>query len=254
MIFALTVSYRGTDYAGWQRQPNAVTVQQVLEEALERALERPAHVVGAGRTDAGVHARGQVAHLELPESVATGALVFGTNHHLPDDVRVLSAARMSDDFHARKSAIAKTYSYRMIRGRLLSPLDSPFAISVPVAISRERLEEAAALLPGRHDFSAFALAGGAHGQPYRRIFSAGWEEGERGLVFTVTGEGFLRGMVRSLVGTLIEIGLDLRPVDDLDRLLEGAPRGEAGRTAAARGLTLERVDYAVPVVSSALRA
>jgi len=241
--YRLTLAYRGTAYAGWQRQENALAVQQVVEEALERLLGRPARIVGASRTDAGVHARGQAAHLELADPFPERGLVHGANRHLPEDVRVLAAAAMPPGFHARKHAAGKEYLYRLGRAAVLSPLDSPFVAPAPAGIDPERMARAAALLPGRHDFSAFALAGGSHGQPFRRIFSARWEESGEELAFRIFGEGFLRGMVRALVGTLIEVGAGKRSVESFAELLAGQPRSAAGPTAPAHGLTLQRVFY-----------
>lgn len=244
----LTISYRGERYAGWQRQENALTVQEVVEEAVSKLVGDPVRVTGASRTDAGVHARGQVAHLDLPRPFPHRALVHGVNRHLPGDVRVMAAGLVDEGFHARKSAVSKEYSYRLSRAEVLSPLDAPFAVQVPAGIDPARMESAASLLPGRHDFSAFALAGGSHGQPFRRIFAAGWTEQGAELRFTITGEGFLRGMVRALVGTLIEVGLGRREPDELGDLLSGRPRSAAGPTAPAHGLTLETVSYPVVVV------
>ncbi len=244
VIHRLTVSYRGERYAGWQRQENALAVQQVLEEALGRLAGEPVRVTGASRTDTGVHARGQAVHLE--SALPARALVHGANRFLPEDVRVLAAHPMPEGFHARKSALGKEYSYRLSRAEVLSPLDSLFVVPVPERIELEPMRRAAALLPGRHDFSAFALAGGSHGQPFRTLFAAGWTEMGAELRFTVTGEGFLRGMVRALVGTLIEVGLGRRPPEDFAALLAGAPRSQAGPTAPAQGLVLERVFYPPP--------
>jgi tRNA pseudouridine38-40 synthase len=242
-VYKLILSYRGDAYAGWQRQANAVAVQQVVEEALAGLLGSPVTVTGAGRTDAGVHARGQAAHLELTEPFAESGLVHGAAPRLPADVRVLAARRMREGFHARKHARAKEYRYRLRREAVLSPLDAPFAVHVDPAVDVGALARAAARLPGRHDFSAFALAGGSHRQPFRRIFAAGWEETGPELVFRVVGDGFLRGMVRSLVGTLVEVGLGRRSEADFAALLAGRPRAEAGPTAPAHGLCLERVFY-----------
>jgi tRNA pseudouridine38-40 synthase len=256
VVYRLIVSYRGTAYAGWQRQENALTVQQVLEEALARLLGSsfPAPfsgatgftVVGASRTDAGVHARGQAVHLVLPGPFPPGGLVQGTNHHLPEDVRVLAAEAMPEGFHARKHAIGKEYHYRLSRAAVLSPLDSPFVVRVDPRIDLGRLAAATARLPGRHDFSAFAAAGGSHRQPFRRIFTAEWgtpEDASEEIRFRVVGDGFLRGMVRALVGTLVDVGLGRRSMEDLALLLGGGVRSAAGPTAPAHGLVLARVLY-----------
>ncbi|MFL6259060.1 MAG: tRNA pseudouridine(38-40) synthase TruA [Thermoanaerobaculia bacterium] len=242
-LYRLTLSYRGAAYAGWQRQENAVAVQQVVEEALERLLGQPVRAVGASRTDAGVHARGQVAHLELERDFPPRALVHGTNRFLPEDVRVLAAAMVPPGFHARKSAWGKEYLYRLSRAPVIPPLDSLFVAPAPAGLDLDRMARAASCLPGRHDFSAFALAGGSHGQPFRRIVSARWEERGDEWAFQVVGEGFLRGMVRALVGTLVEVGTGRRTPESFAGLLAGRPRGEAGPTAPAHGLVLERVLY-----------
>jgi tRNA pseudouridine38-40 synthase len=254
MIYRLTVAYRGAAYAGWQRQENARTVQEVLEDALSGLLGVPAIVHGASRTDAGVHARGQVVHLETAAAFPERGLVHGTNHRLPADVRVLAAHLMpepgTERFHARKSALGKEYVYRLSRAAVVSPLDALFVVPFPGRLTSQGIAEmrrAAGFLAGRHDFSAFALAGGSHGQPFRRIFSATWDEtGGEELVFRVTGEGFLRGMVRALVGTLIEVGLGKRSPEAFADLLTGRPRGAAGPTAPPHGLVLERVFYPPP--------
>ena len=241
--YRLIVSYRGAAYAGWQRQANASTVQEVLEEALGKLLGRPVRGHGASRTDAGVHARGQAVSLELPEPFPVGGLIHGTNHNLPEDVRVLAADAMPAGFHARKHAAGKEYSYRLSRAPVLSPLDAPTTVRVPAEIDAARMALAASLIPGRHDFSAFALAGGGHGQPFRTIHSALWEEAGEELRLHITGDGFLRGMVRALAGTLVEVGMGRRAPASLADLLAGRPRAAAGPTAPAHGLVLERVLY-----------
>ena len=264
MVHRLILSYRGAAYAGWQRQENALAVQQVVEEALARLLApgerspagpgaRPIRVVGASRTDAGVHARAQAAHLEeaagsaLPHSTplraSLRALVHGVNHFLPADVRVMAAHRVAAGFHARKHAAGKVYLYRLRRAAVLSPLDAPFVVRVAADLDLAAMRRAAAALPGRHDFSAFALAGGGHRQPCRRIGAAEWLEEAGELRFRIAGEGFLRGMVRSLVGTLLEVGRGRRSPEAFRELLAGAPRAAAGPTAPAHGLCLEEVVY-----------
>lgn len=245
----LTIAYRGTHYAGWQRQPNAVTVQQRIEEALFKLLGSAVRVVGAGRTDSGVHALGQVAHVvgvtegspgsSLPES----ALIHGTNRNLPNDIRVVGAQRMRAGFHARKSALSKRYVYSLVRTDVLSPLDALFAARVDPRIDLNAMRAACEFFVGEHDFSAFALSGGAHRSPIRRVTS--FEIRERGprLRFEVDGAGFLRGMVRSMVGTVLEVGGGRREPAEIQRLVAGASRPEAGPTAPPQGLVLEFVNY-----------
>lgn len=243
MVYALKLSYRGERYSGWQRQTNAVTVQQVVEEALSDLLGGTVHIHGAGRTDAGVHARGQIAHLSLDEGFALRGLQYGTNQRLPEDIRVMAASRMPEGFHARKCAASKEYRYRWIRGQTLSPLDGLFSIRVPPDLDLRAIEEVTDRLRGRHDFTAFALAGGSHGQPYRTILSASWHESGPALELHLVGDGFLRGMVRSIVGTLLEVGRGKMSFAEFEELLQGRPRYEAGPTAPARGLVLQSVHY-----------
>jgi tRNA pseudouridine38-40 synthase len=246
MVYRLTLSYHGAAYAGWQRQKNAASVQQTVEEALGDLLGSPQRIFGAGRTDAGVHARGQVAHLELAGPFALKGLVHGTNHRLPEDVRVTAAHRMAAGFHARKHALGKEYLYRVWRGHVVPPLEAPFVFRVESPLDVAAMRRAAAYLAGVHDFTAFALQGGSHRQPFRRLFAASIDEDGRELRLRFLGAGFLRGMVRTLTGTLLEIGRSRRPPENLRDLLAGAPDADPprpGPTAAAHGLCLERVFY-----------
>lgn len=253
----LVIAYDGRDFAGWQRQKNAPTVQQTVEDALSELYDGRVVLHGAGRTDAGVHARGQVAHLGRVEGrrrLPLKALVHGPR--LPRSVRILAAERMADDadgepFHARKSAVGKEYVFRIVTGRVVDPFDFPYVLHLRHPLDVGAMRRAARALPGRHDFSAFAVAGGCHASGVRRLFAARVDASpeksdpsSREIRFTFWGEGFLRGMVRSLAGSLIEIGRGKRPAGDVERLLEpGRTRDEAGFTADAHGLCLERVAY-----------
>ncbi|MGE5233359.1 MAG: tRNA pseudouridine(38-40) synthase TruA [Acidobacteriota bacterium] len=243
MRYRLTLAYRGTLFGGWQRQPNARTVQEELEKGLSALLGVAVRSTGASRTDAGVHARGQVAHVDLDREFPSRGLVHGTNHHLPEDVRVLAATPAPPDFHARYSAVSKEYHYRLLRVPVLSPLDAPFAVRAPLDLDLEALRRATVALCGRHDFGAFALAGGAHRSPVRTIATARWEEDGEELSLCIVGDGFLRGMVRGIVGTLLEVGQGRRSVESVTALLGGRPRGEAGPTAPPQGLVLHQVSY-----------
>ncbi|MEM6455306.1 MAG: tRNA pseudouridine(38-40) synthase TruA [Acidobacteriota bacterium] len=257
-VYRLTIAYRGAAYGGWQRQPNATTVQGVIESALADLLEAPTAVVGAGRTDAGVHARGQVAHVALARPFAPRGLVHGVNHRLPRDVRVLAAATSAPTFHARFDARAKVYRYRWHRARVLDPRAAEISQRVAPDLDLDAVRRAARALVGQHDFGAFALAGGSHTTSVRRLYAATVDADpsvdgaradpdDRGAVrLTFIGEGFLRGMVRGLAGTLLEVGAGRRAADDVGALLRpGTPRAAAGPTAPAHGLTLERVIYPI---------
>ncbi|MFQ5349188.1 MAG: tRNA pseudouridine(38-40) synthase TruA [Thermoanaerobaculia bacterium] len=243
MVHRLKLAYRGTAYAGWQRQPNARAVQQVVEEALADLLGEEVTIVGAGRTDAGVHARGQIAHLRPGREFPLRGLVHGANTRLPEDIRILAADRMPDGFDARRSASAKEYRYRLVRTEVLSPLDAPFSVRVAPGADLRAMREAATALVGRHDFGVFALAGGSHRDPRRRIQLVDWRERGELLVLRLVGDGFLRGMVRSIVGTLLEVGAGRREPGEIGHLLSGRPRSEAGPTAPARGLVMHEVFY-----------
>jgi tRNA pseudouridine38-40 synthase len=234
-------------------------VQQVVEEALGALLDGAVRIHGAGRTDAGVHARGQVAHLDprrrgrragLCDNLK--ALVHGTNHHLPASVRVMAAQHMAFGFHARTSAMGKLYRYTIATGPVVSPFDAPRALHERRPLDTDAMARALAFLPGRHDFSAFAVAGGSHSHGVRRLFAARLDcdayphavhPGQR-IRLSFWGDGFLRGMVRSLAGTLVEIGRGERSATSMAALLvPGTTRDAAGFTADARGLCLERVVY-----------
>lgn len=243
MVVKLIVSYRGTRYAGWQRQNNALAVQEVVESAIAEVVGHPVRIHGAGRTDAGVHASGQVTHLTLDESFPLKGLLYGGNRHLPVDVRLLAAERMPDGFDARRCATGKSYAFHLHRGRVVPALDADRRVQVTPELDVDAIRDALERLPGCHDFTAFAAAGGSHGQPFRRIFAATADVDGAALTLRFIGDGFLRGMVRALVGTLVDVGRGRRSVDDFTDLLAGRPRCEAGATAPAHGLVLERVFY-----------
>jgi tRNA pseudouridine38-40 synthase len=241
--YRLTVAYLGSGFAGWQRQINALSVQEVVETAIERVVGEPSRVHGASRTDAGVHAAGQEAHVTLTRGWPASALVEGVNHHLPDSVRVLRAIAVSPDFHARSWAVAKEYHYRMSRRPILLPFEAATTVRVPDRLDLARLRAAVALLEGRHDWSAFARAGGSHRQSYRRVFSADVVERDVELIFRIRGDGFLRGMVRALVGSLLWVAEGRLSLERWTELLEGGDRAAAGPSAPAQGLVLIRVSY-----------
>ena len=241
--YRLTVSYLGTAYGGWQRQLNTVAVQQLVEESIEQVVGEPVRVTGASRTDAGVHARGQELHLRLSNPCSVGALVGGSNHYLPADIRVMRAQRVCDAFNARAWALAKEYHYRMSLRPVLSPFEAPASLRVGRHFDAHRFRAGLALLEGRHDFAAFARSGGAHTQTWRRVFLAQLLEQGPDLVFRIVGDGFLRGMVRALVGTLLWVARGKMELGTFSSLLAAGARSQAGPSAPAKGLTLIRVHY-----------
>jgi len=240
----LLLEYDGTRYHGWQRQKNAATVQETVEAALARLTGEEVRLIGSGRTDAGVHARGQVANFRTPSRIPLKAFHEGLNSMLPDDIAVLEAQEAPLNFHARKSAQAKTYEYRILNRGSRSPLHHHHAWWVAQPLNVAAMAQAAATLPGEHDFSAFQASGSGIRNPRRRILAARWETREGGrLTFTITATGFLRGMVRGLTGTMVEIGRGKAQPGLLEELLASGHRHLAGPTAPPQGLYLVEVVY-----------
>jgi tRNA pseudouridine38-40 synthase len=199
---------------------------------------------GAGRTDAGVHAVGQVATASIASPIADWQLVRALNAHLPKAIRVTELTTVPDGFHARFSATGKTYEYRIWNGRTMPPFIRQYAWHIIESLDLPSMQEASQAIPGKHDFAAFRSARSLNHTTVREITSVTWrKEVEQTLVFEISGKGFLRYMVRSLVGTVVEIGRGQRPVGDIARLLDAPDRAQAGRTAPAHGLFLMKVDY-----------
>jgi tRNA pseudouridine38-40 synthase len=238
---------------GWQRQAEGDSVQGVLEEALARFEGRPVTVHGAGRTDAGVHALGQVASVRVGFGHDVATLARALNAQLPEDVRILSVEDAPPEFHARFSARSKTYRYCIRTGPVASPFDRAFVWHVPQRLDMESMRQAAARLIGRHDFSAFRSIGTDVPDAVRTLHVSSIVEssgavpwlGDSGPVLTyeVSGDGFLRHMVRAIVGTLVEVGRGWRNPEQIDELLRSGDRARAGATAPPQGLFLVRVVY-----------
>ena len=240
----ITVSYDGSDFVGWQRQGRGTSVQGLIEEALAKIDGAPVTLHGAGRTDSGVHAIGQVASARIVSPLDDRRIARALNAHLPETIRITDVSTVPDDFHARFSALAKTYEYRIWNGRTVPPFVRQYTWHIIEPLDMAAMEAASAAIPGEHDFAAFRSARSLNHTTVREITSASWRTGEGGtLVFAISGKGFLRYMVRSLVGTVVEIGRGQRPTDDVARLLAVPDRSRAGRTAPARGLFLMKVDY-----------
>ena len=250
----LDIEYTGTEFSGWQMQPGRRTVQGVLGDALEEVLGEPARPHGAGRTDAGAHARGQVAHFDTDARLAVAPLARALNRALPWDVRVMRAADVRPEFDARRSAVSKEYRYRVVTGEVMPPRAYPFAILVRGPLDAARLSAAASRLVGTHDFAAFRAVGSTARTTVRSVHLSEWREGGGGLVYRIAADGFLYKMVRMLVGTLLRVGLGTLEVDAISALLgevarhDREPHGargarRAGPAAPAKGLHLWRVRY-----------
>jgi tRNA pseudouridine38-40 synthase len=245
-LFRITLAYDGTDFLGWQRQGSGRTVQGEVEAALARlAAGARVAVTGAGRTDAGVHALGQVASFELPRATSAPELCRALNGLLPEDVRVLEASPAPAGFHARRSARSKLYRYQLDCGGVRLPQRRRFAAFVAAPLDAEAVTRAAALYLGRHDFAALASAGGSATTTKRTVSRSEVRFDSGGFVYEVEADGFLRKMVRSMVGGLIAAGRGALSVEELAGRLASRERRLWPAPAPACGLTLVRVEYPV---------
>jgi tRNA pseudouridine38-40 synthase len=243
----LTLAYEGTEYVGWQRQTNGISVQERVEEAflplMGAGVERPPTVAGASRTDAGVHALGQVASVNVGFAIAASAVQRALNVRLPPDIRVIGIVDATPGFHARHHAIGKSYRYRIATTPVLSPFDRRWVWHAPGTYDLDAMRRAAARLVGRHDFASFQARGASVRATVRTVERLEVREGPGELTVEIEGDGFLRHMVRAVVGTLVEVGGGLRPVDSIDAMVRARDRQAAGPTAPAQGLTLVSVRY-----------
>jgi tRNA pseudouridine38-40 synthase len=245
----LVLAYDGTEFSGWQVQPDAATIQGTLASAIGRVTGENVLPQGSGRTDAGVHALGQVASFSIQARIPIENLVKALNDVLPASVRVLEAAEVDPGFHARKSARAKTYCYRIYRGQICSPFLARYVWHHPYPLDAAAMEQAAAEILGEHDFTSFAAVDPERGSEdapaynVRNVFSSTWRREGEEFIYEIRGNGFLHHMVRNLVGTFVLVGKGALRVSDIKKVLKARNRSAAGATAPASGLCLVGVEY-----------
>ncbi|HUY81321.1 MAG TPA: tRNA pseudouridine(38-40) synthase TruA [Acidobacteriaceae bacterium] len=249
----LTLAYDGTDFHGWQVQPGLITIQGELASAIERVTSEWTLPQGSGRTDAGVHARAQVASFALAAPIPPQNLLRALNRTLPSPIRVLTAEHAAPDFHARHSVRSKTYEYRLFRGEICPPWLTRYVYALNWPLDVEKMQQAASLIIGEHDFTSFAATdpdlsqrqSGPEPQPgnVRTLVSSCWIEEADLLIYKVRGNGFLHHMVRNLVGTFLDVGRGHIAPADIPAILSRRSRSAAGATAPARGLFLDSVEY-----------
>ncbi|HET9837930.1 MAG TPA: tRNA pseudouridine(38-40) synthase TruA [Candidatus Angelobacter sp.] len=245
----LTLAYDGHDFAGWQVQPGRPTIQGALAAALEQLTGEKTLPQGSGRTDAGVHALAQTASMAIESPIPAANLGRALNDILPEAIRVLGVEEMPADFHARKSAVAKTYQYRIFRSEICPPFLARYVYHHPYPLDEARMAEAARVVTGEHDFTSFAAVDPErhrdNDEPnnVRTIFRSEWQRAGDEFEYTVRGNGFLHHMVRNLVGTFLMVGKGSLKVEDVRRILELRDRSAAAATAPASGLFLVGVEY-----------
>lgn len=257
MRYLAVISYYGANYVGWQRQLNGLSVQEVLEKALEKTFGAPTSATASGRTDAGVHALGQVVHFDADTSIPTDKIPFAVNTHLPDDVSMLSCEIASENFNARFSAKRKTYCYKIYVSKHRLPVLELDHEHITYPLDLDKIEQAAKIIEGTHDFKCFEASGSVVKNTVRTLYSVDvatrhfdnatvradgkFFDGE--LSISVTGNGFLYNMVRIIAGTLVYVGIGKLTPQDVSRILETGDRKAAGKTLGAKGLTLMSVQY-----------
>lgn len=244
MRIKLTLGYDGTNYCGWQRQPNGESIQSRLEKAIETVIGKKVKVVGSGRTDAGVHANGQVAHFDadgttIPPERYANAL----NTALPPDIRVYKSELVADGFNACRSAKKKTYKYSFYVSETENPLKERYALKISPKTNVDAMVNASEIFVGEHDFKAFKASGGTSKTTVREIYSVDFETDGQNLALCVTGNGFLYNMVRIMAGTLLAVGEGKLTEDGLRNMIKTGERKLGGKTLPAKGLCLEKVEY-----------
>jgi tRNA pseudouridine38-40 synthase len=245
--YFIFISYKGTSYHGWQIQPNSVTVQQILEEALSVVLNEKISAIGAGRTDTGVHATFFCAHFESisPDLPGIWNLVFRLNQYLPPDISVSSIKKVVADANARYSAVSRTYKYYI--SKVKDPFSDNSSWYLHGNINITSMNQACRMLYNFSDFTSFSKLHSGAKSNICKIYSAGWEESDNRLVFTIKADRFLRNMVRAIVGTMVEIGIGKLDLNGFEKIILAKDRCKAGKSAPAQGLFLVDIEYPVEI-------
>ena len=241
----LTVAYDGTNYYGWQKQPDAITVEEVVNRELTRLLQEPIEVIGASRTDSGVHALGNVAVFDTDTRIPPEKISYALNARLPKDIVIQDSEEVPPDFHPRRTDCVKTYEYRILNTRFPVPTMRLYAHYVYKPLDVEKMQAAAAFLVGEHDFASFCSAGSQVKETVRTIYRLDLNREGNMVSFQVEGNGFLYNMVRIIAGTLIEVGIGSYPPERVREMLEAKDRIRCGPKAPACGLTLVGIRYPV---------
>lgn len=244
--YKLTIAYEGSQYSGWQRQPHSLSIQQIIEETLKVFLREEIRLVASGRTDAGVHALGQVAHFYVSKSIDPHRFLIASNGLLPKDIRILSIEEVPSQFHAQYSAIGKIYHYQLWLDKIRSPFHRFTSTQIHKKIDLPLLKEAATLFIGTHDFTSFANSpnkGSASRDPIRTLTRLDIVEQEGGVRLEFEGDGFLYKMVRNITGTLLEVASGKRSVEDIPKIFSSKNRILADNAAPPQGLCLIQVHY-----------
>jgi tRNA pseudouridine38-40 synthase len=237
----LTLEYDGTNYVGWQRQDNGISIQGEIEKILQQILQVQVSVIGAGRTDSGVHARGQTANFKTTSEMPIDKMLAALNGLLPEDIAVLHVEEVALDFHARYSAKERTYSYRIISKP--SPLLRNYSWHCPYPVEISQMESIAQMILGEHDFTSFCKSEAEVNHHRCTVKESYWRRSNEVLEYWICADRFLHGMVRALVGTMVNVGRGYTTVEKFKQILERKNRSEAGMAAPAKGLVLERVMY-----------
>jgi tRNA pseudouridine38-40 synthase len=240
----LVIEYDGTNYQGWQVQPKGPTIQGTLEEKLRLLTGEPIQLIGSGRTDSGVHALGQVAHFKTQSQMHIGSMQKALNSLLPPDIVIQKIEEVEEGFHARRHSKSKVYEYRILNRNFRSAFHRGYVWYIPQELNLREMTKATKSLIGEHDFSAFRTVGSSTRTTVRRVIRAEWKRRRDGLIcFEIEANGFLKQMVRSIIGTLVEIGKGRMNGVEFRKIMDSKDRKKAGPTAPAQGLFLKEVKY-----------